>query len=404
MKRFFVFLFAVGLVGSLVSINSCADDKSQDDNSFCSVGVDQKTSPCNVAGGFFSEQEAKNVMKKDAAPIENIYKEMKDGKIYLYMFYAYDCPHCKKAHDFLEELKKQYPELIVLQYEVKKSRDNIKLFELVAKKYDVKPQGVPTIFIGGKTFVGFYEKVTCNSVIKEVRRLKGLKDSCETSEVDVPLIGTVNINTISLPMFTVYIGLLDGLNPCSMWVLMFLLGLMVYARDRKKIIFLGTTFVVASGVIYFLFMTAWGNIFLVIGYSRFINIVLGVVAIIMGLLNIKGRYSFKKGVSLASVIGTIILAVFVNFIELGCTVGLPAIYTRILSLKNLPPLQTYLYIAFYNVLYVLPLAVIVVAFAVTLGHIKFSDRFGKIFKLISGILMMLLGILLILFPGLLIIT
>jgi len=428
MKRFFPLLFAIGLVGSFVCVNSYADDNHQDENSFCSVGVDQKTSPCNVPGGYFSEQEAKNVMKKDAAPIENIYKQMKDGKIYLYMFYAYDCPHCKKAHDFLEELKKQYSELVVLQYEVKKNRDNVKLFELVSKDYKVKPQGVPTIFIGEKNFVGFYDKVTCNAVIKEVRRLKGLKDSCDTSEIDVPLLGTLNIRSISLPMFTVYIGLLDGLNPCAMWVLMFLLGLMVYAGDRKKIIFLGTTFVIASGVVYFLFMTAWVNIFLVIGYSRFITIALGAVAVIMGLVNVKELFFFKKGISLMipksakpklykksraiiyeknkifAVVGTIMLAVFVNFIELGCTIGLPAIYTRVLSLKNLPPLQTYLYIAFYNVLYVVPLAVIVIIFAVTLGHIKFTDKFGKIFKLISGLLMLLLGILLILFPGLLIIT
>ncbi|MCX6112972.1 MAG: thioredoxin family protein [Proteobacteria bacterium] len=422
MKKFLISLMLIGLTASAYA----ADKSGEDDSGFCSVG--DSNSPCNVKGGFFSEQEVKNVMQHDAAPTDQIYKEMKDGKIYLYLFYAYDCPHCKKAHEFLEELKKQYPELIVLQYEVKKNKNNIKFFESVAGSYGVKPQGVPTIFIGGKNFVGFDEKVTCNAIIKEVRSLKGIKDSCATSEIDVPLLGTINIRTISLPMFTVYIGLLDGLNPCAMWVLMFLLGLMVYAKDRKKIIFLGTTFVVASGVVYFLFMTAWVNIFLVIGYSRFITIALGIVAVTMGLVNVKELFFFKKGISLMipksakpklykksraiiyeknkifAVIGTIMLAVFVNFIELGCTVGLPAIYTRILSLKNLPPLQTYLYIAFYNVLYVVPLAIIVIIFAVTLGHMKFTDRFGKIFKLISGILMLLLGILLILFPGLLIIT
>ena len=110
MKMIFVIL---SLLGSMCVLPVHAANDQQDDNSFCSVGGDQKNSACNVQGGFFSEQEAKNVMKKDASPTENIYKEMKDGKIYLYLFYAYDCPHCKKAHEFLEELKKQYPELIV---------------------------------------------------------------------------------------------------------------------------------------------------------------------------------------------------------------------------------------------------------------------------------------------------
>lgn len=419
MKRILITLFLLVLFTQL---------QAQEDSSYCSVDSDPKKSPCNVDGGFFTKEEVKDVIKKDAHPTDQIHKSIHEGRVHLYMFYAYDCPHCKKAHKFLSELKTQYPDLEVMQYEIKKNKDNLNFFEHVSKEYNVKPQGVPTIFIGEKNFVGFYEKVTCNAIIKELRRLKGLNDSCSASEIDVPLIGTINIQTISLPMFTVYIGLLDGLNPCAMWVLMFLLGLMVYARDRKKIIFLGSTFVISSGVVYFLFMTAWVNIFLVIGYSRFITIALGAVAMIMGLVNIKELFFFKRGVSLMipesakpklykksrsiiyeknkilAVIGTIMLAVFVNFIELGCTVGLPAIYTRVLSLKHLPVFETYFYIALYNLLYVVPLAIVVGVFAITLGHIKFTERFGKIFKLISGVLMLLLGILLIMFPGLLIIT
>jgi thiol-disulfide isomerase/thioredoxin len=434
MKRILMFATLIGLTCSVTANAAHADNAKKasspnGDAGFCSVGSEpQKASPCNVEGGFFTEEEAANVVKKDAHPTDVVHKEMYEGKIHLYMFYAYDCPHCKKAHEFLVELVKQYPELHVMQYEIKGNKDNLKFFEFVAKEHGVKPQGVPTMFVGGKSFVGFYEKVTCNAIIKEVRRVKGLKDSCESAELDVPMIGTININTISLPMFTVYIGLLDGLNPCAMWVLMFLLGLMVYAKDRKKIIFLGTTFVIASGVVYFLFMTAWVNIFLIIGYSKFITIALGSVAVIMGLVNVKELFFFKKGISLMipesakpklykksraiiyernkilAIIGTIMLAVFVNLIELGCTVGLPAIYTRVLSLKALPVLETYLYIGLYNVLYIVPLAIIVGIFAITLGHIKFTEKFGKIFKLISGILMLALGILLILFPGLLIIT
>ena len=117
---------------------------------FCGIEKPGTTTPCNVKGGTFSQEEIKEVVKKDSTNIEKIYKVAKEGKIYLYMFYSYDCPHCKKAHAFLDEVKKQYPELLVQQYEIKKNQDNVKVFETVAKEYNVKPQGVPTIFIGDK--------------------------------------------------------------------------------------------------------------------------------------------------------------------------------------------------------------------------------------------------------------
>ncbi|MEI6079816.1 MAG: DsbA family protein, partial [bacterium] len=207
MKKYLLLMVLFGLVG-VKSI--CAQDvKKTEEPGFCNVSDDpNKKSPCNVEGGFFTKEEVKDVVKKDSHPVDAIHKEMFEGKVHLYLFYAYDCPHCKKAHEFLEELKKQYPDLDVMQYEIKNNQDNLKFFQFVAKSYDVPLQGVPTIFIGDKSFVGFDENVTCTAIIKEVRRLKGFKDSCESSEIDVPMIGTINIHTISLPMFTVYVGLL----------------------------------------------------------------------------------------------------------------------------------------------------------------------------------------------------
>lgn len=392
----------------------------------CSVQKDT-VAPCDVKGGDLSKAEAIEIIKKDSAPVDKIYKTPDaDKKIYLYLFYSYDCPHCKEAHEFLDVLKKEHPELVVLQYEVKKNPANARYFETVAKDYGTKPQGVPTFFIGEKFFVGFSKDVTCAAIIEEINELNGVKHACPANEINIPMIGKINVNTISLPAFTLYIGFLDGLNPCAMWVLMFLLGLMVYAGSRKKILFLGATFVIASGFVYFMFMTAWVNIFLVIGYSKIITIVLGAVAVLMGLVNIKELFFFKKGVSLMipesakpklyaksrkiinegnkffAILGTIALAVFVNFIELGCTVGLPAIYTRVLSLRGLPTLETYLYIALYNVVYVVPLALIVGVFAYTMGHYKFTEKHGKLFKFISGLLMLVLGLLLLFYPNILV--
>jgi glutaredoxin len=384
----------------------------------------EENSLCNVEGGKFTKEEINILNQKETNGIQNIYKEIENGTVHIYMFYTYDCPHCKKAHKFLEELSKNYPETKIHFFETKKNKQNLEVFDFFAKEYNVKPQGVPTIFIGEQVFVGFNKDITCEAVIKELNKLKGM--NCASTEISIPLIGSVNIGSISLPALTMYLGILDGVNPCAMWVLVFLLGLMVSTKNRKKMILIGSTFVIASGLIYFLFMTAWVNIFFIIGYSNTITIILASIAIIMGLINLKELFFFKKGISLMipdsvkpklykkaraiifekegfiALISTLMLAVFVNFIELACTVGLPAIYTRILTLRNVSILNTYFYIALYNIMYIIPLAIIVVLFVYTMGKFKFTEKHGKILKLISGTIMLILGILLITNPELLI--
>jgi hypothetical protein len=175
----------------------------------------------------------------------------------------------------------------------------------------------------------------------------------------VPLLG-LRVRDLGLPLFTVVLGLLDGFNPCAMWVLLFVLSLLVNLRDRRKMAVIGATFVLVSGVVYFAFMAAWLNLFLLVGVSRSTQVVLAVIAGVIGALNVKdavaigdslsltipasarpGLYARVRAIvtaeSLASALaGVIVLAVLVNVIELLCTAGLPALYTRILTLHELP--------------------------------------------------------------------
>ncbi len=236
---------------------------------------------------------------------------------------------------------------------------------------------------------------------------------------------SVNVSKIGLPLFTLIIGGLDGFNPCAMWVLSFLLTLVLYAKSRAKILIIGGIFVLASGVIYFLFMIAWLNVFLYMGYVKYMRIGIAVLALIMGAINCKDFFFFKKGVSLtipesaqpklfkkmrkivnttalpAMILGTAALAVSANLIELLCTAGFPAIYTRVLTLQNLSSLQYYFYLVLYNVVYVIPLAVIVGVFAWKMGGRKLSEKEGRVLKLISGVLMLALGIIMLVKPELL---
>jgi hypothetical protein len=241
--------------------------------------------------------------------------------------------------------------------------------------------------------------------------------------IDIPLFGSIDMTQTSLPLLTVIIGLADGFNPCAFFILSFLLGALVYAMSRKRILIVGGIFVFFSGFVYFLFMSAWLNVFLLGAEIVLLTIFAGLVAVVAGLINIKDFFFFKKGISLtlpkkdklkfmqrvdrllkgaeslpALIAGTAVIAATVNLYELLCTVGFPMVYTRILTLQNIPAVEYYVYLIFYNIMYVVPVAVIVLAFALTLGSIKFTEEGVRNLKLVSGVIILLFGLNLLLNP------
>lgn len=253
------------------------------------------------------------------------------------------------------------------------------------------------------------------------------KKNKEEEQISIPFIGDVYPSEINLPLLTIMVGGLDGINPCAIWVLCFLMSFLIYMRDKKRMLIVGVTFVITSGIVYFMFMAAWLNFFLLVGYVDVMRIAIAILAITVGIINVKDFFFFKRGVSLtipdskkpslmkrmrgllkkestfALILGTMALAFFANLIELLCTAGFPAIYTRILTLNALSALKYYLYLVLYNAVYVVPLMIIVVSFVVTMGRRKFTERQGRILKLVSGAIMLLLGLIMLLKPEILIV-
>ncbi len=235
-------------------------------------------------------------------------KTVVDNKLHITMFYSYDCPHCKDALVFFEKLVNVDPQsadeqygneikkymdnsdknikIVVDAYEIKQNINNRKIFKNFADDYDTELKGVPMIFIGEKSLVGFSKDSTPGELINEILFLEN-KGSPAAGVYKIPFLGKVTADSISLPYFTVVLGLLDGFNPCAMWVLLFLLGILVHAGSREKVFFIGIIFVLTSGAVYFAFMTAWLNLFLIIGFSRVVTIILASAAIFMGLINLK---------------------------------------------------------------------------------------------------------------------
>ena len=244
--------------------------------------------------------------------------------------------------------------------------------------------------------------------------------------VTLPWLGEVTAESaagMSLPLLTVVIAGLDAFNPCAFFVLMFLLSLMVHAGSRARMLLIGATFVLISGLVYFLFMAAWLNVFLLLGELRIITLVAGLIAVVMAVINIKDFFWYKQGVSLsipesakpglyqrmrrvvgagsmpAMLASTVVLALAANSYELLCTSGFPMVYTRALTLHDLPTATFYAYLALYNLIYIVPLLVIVTVFAARFGAHKLSEREGRVLKLLSGLMMLMLGLLLVIAPA-----
>jgi len=390
------------------------------------------------------------------APDRMAQPPLSTGKTIVYFFRGKGCPHCEEERQFLEEMQREQPSLEIKDYEVWYNKENAGLMALMLQASGVQSSGVPVTFVGTRLFSGFTprSKGLLEAEIKKCRSvpcgdpLELLKKSgaagnalpfktvtslntpqtggdSKNKAITIPVIGDLDVSNSSLPVLTLLIAGMDSFNPCAFFVLLTLLGMLVHAQSRNKMLLIGGIFVFFSGFIYFLFMAAWLNLFLVMGHVAVITTIAGCVSVTIAAINIKDFFLFKQGVSLSIpasakpklfermrrllrsdsllsiLIGATVLAIVANFYELLCTAGFPMVFTRILTLKNLPTPTYYLYLVLYNIVYVVPLFIIVLGFSLTLGSRKLSEWQGRVLKLVSGNMMLGLGSILLINPALL---
>jgi hypothetical protein len=345
------------------------------------------------------------------------------------MFTREGCPFCAAALVFLEDLRRERPTLRIVVRDVQADPGALERLVALAEARGVPHLGVPAFHVAGELVIGFGGPETTGRQLRALldRPRSGTApragaDDRDVETVEVPVLGRVSVRDVGLPAFTVVVGLLDGFNPCAMWVLLFVLSLLVNLRDRLRMLVLGGTFVLVSGLVYYAFMAAWLNLFLLVGVARPIEIVLGLAAATAGGLSVKDAFAPGRGLSLVipatakpgiyarvrailaagrlgpALAGVIALAILVNVVELLCTAGLPAVYTRILTLRELPLWQYYGYLALYNLAYVTDDGVMLAVAVVTLGRRKLQEGGGRWLKFVSGGVLLALGLTLIVRP------
>lgn len=364
-------------------------------------------------------------------------------KVSLYLFYGDGCPHCGAEEKFL---KKYENDINIIKKEVWYHSDNEELLEKVKAVYNIEAKGVPITIIGNTYFVGYSDTIK-NDIINAIKFYK--KDnryvnnvnkiieedvdeiditdyySAEAKKIndklyiDVPLIGKINLKNVSISTAAVLIGLVDGFNPCAMWVLLFLISLLIGMKDKKRMWILGLTFLGTSALVYMLIMFSWLNIVVKVSTSILIRNIIGIVAIIGGGVNLVSYFksndsgctvvddkkrkkiftAIKKFTSeknfLLAICGVMALAVSVNLVELACSAGLPLVFTQLLAVNNISGIEGILYTITYVIFFLIDDLIIFFIAMFTMNVTGISTKYNKYSHLIGGLVMLIVGILLI---------
>jgi len=342
----------------------------------------------------------------------------------LQVFVRPGCPYCEAAERFLPQLQRRRPALRIEIRDIAADRQALVDLQELADRFGLHPIGVPAFYLRGKLIIGFDSAATTGRELAALLDQPSAQARADSTSpaIQLPLLGPVDVRRLGLPLFTVVLGLLDGFNPCAMWLLLFLLSMLINLGDRKKMLLIGGVFIAVSGLVYFAFMAAWLNVFFLIGMSRLTELLLGGIALLVGSLNVKDYFAFGAGLSVGiperakprlyrqvrqiiradnltgALAAVILLALLVNTLELLCTAGIPAVYARVLTEQALPGWAYYGYLALYNLAYMADDSLMLAIAVVTLSGRKLQERGGRWLKLMSGVVMLALGLVLLFKP------
>lgn len=356
------------------------------------------------------------------------------------VFVREGCPHCARAKEFLSALALRRPDVRLSIRDVGEDFLAFERLRQLSLAQGLTRLSVPAFYINGRLIVGFSEEARTGSrLLAELDQAKPFPDSCAEGELrtcerassapseperfEVTLFGrSVSLDRVGLPMFTLALGLLDGFNPCSMWVLILMISLLAPMQNRRRMAAVAGTFIAVEGLAYFLFMAAWLNLFLIVGLSRLSEIIIAVLAIAAGAIHVKDFAAYGRGLSLSipdrskpglyaqmrrilqaenltgAMIGAVVLAVLVQIVEFLCTSGFPALYTRILTLREPGGFGYYGYLLLYNAAYMFDDFIVLGIGIVTLSQKRLQEHEGRWLKLISGVVMVGLGLYLLAMP------
>ena len=376
-------------------------------------------------------------------------KAAENEKIPIHFFHMTTCLNCSEEEKYLKSIQDEYP-IEIIYYTIddednEKAQANKELFFEVAEVFEIEKKVItPFTVIGGKSFIGFNENIK-NEMITYIEKYQTTSfvdivqkvinheeinphdiEVNEESYITIPLIGRVDVKNFSLFLIAIAMGFVDGVNPCAMWILLFLITMLIPTGNRKKIWLYGGVFLLVSAMFYFIVMMAWIKTVELIAAKQIFMIIIGVFALAAGGYNvyryIKSTVKQEDGCDVTNptqrrklssrmrkiineksiwiaLLGIIALAITVNFIELACSAGLPVLFSQILTINDVGSIEQLLYVLIYILFFLLDDLIIFAIATFSLKAVGMSSKFAKYSHLVGGILMLVIGILMLFFPN-----
>ncbi len=368
----------------------------------------------------------------------------------VYIFEREGCPYCAQAIAHLESLVEADPRIVLHVFEISENPEYRDLFLTFGEQFGFEPRYVPTIFVSDKFWVGYSDAIQAE-MDREIQQCLGsacvdyggliLEDAGIPVEVppvappgeeassefliNLPLIGTIDLADQSLLFSTILISFVDGFNPCSIWVLSMLLAITLNTRSRKKVLIIGFVFITVTAFIYALFIGGLFTVFTFIGYLGWIQVIIALVAITFAIVNIKDYFWYQEGISFTIsdkkkpgiykgirrimnaeeslwglVSATVVLAAGVSLVEFSCTAGFPMVWTSLLAVHEITGMAFLGFLLVYMLVYQLDELGIFLVAVFTLRQTKMEEKYGRILKLLGGVLMLTLAVVMLVDPTL----
>jgi len=372
----------------------------------------------------------------------------------VYYFWGDGCPVCVTQRAYLDALEARFPDVRVHAFEVWFETENRALLQAFSDAFGRPVTGVPVTFIGEDAWVGFNQvagqQMTASIEAYRTYDAPNAADRLRAEAradldaviapaptvppvarpgdavIDIPLVGMVDLSHQPLLVATLLIAFVDGFNPCSLWVLALLLGVVINTRSRTRVVLVGVTFLFVTAFVYGIFIAGLFSVFSYVAYLGWIRVVVALLALAFAFVNIKDYFAYKQGISFtikdehkpgiyarmrnvmkargslpATLAATAGLALGVTLVELPCTAGLPVLWTNLLAGAGVDSLAFVSLLLIYILVYLSIELVIFGAVVVTMRVGRFEEREGRILKLIGGTVMLALAVAMLWLPHLL---
>ncbi len=368
-----------------------------------------------------------------------------DETVEITLYYGNTCPKCEAEREWLDGLADEY-DIALTEYEVYADSGNRELFVAAGEDLGFDASGVPVTIIDRRVWIGWTDPIRDDvaDAIDLASRGEPVPSgvygkpgtgtcaadelACapdETgAEIDVPFLGTLSLDNRNLLVSTLIIGFVDGVNPCSLWVISVLLTIVVRTASRRRVVAIGTTFLLVTAAMYALYMAGIYSALTVVGFLGWIQVVVGIAAGIFAVVSIKDYFAFKKGLSFTisdsakpgiyqrvraaaghhklapALAATVALGVAVSLLETPCTAGFPVLWTGLLQANGVGFAESAALFVAYMVPFLIDEMIVFGIAVVTMRAAKMQEKHGELLKLFAGVTMLALAIVMVVDPEL----